>query len=57
MKGLNDEEFNPLAMFKKAGKKVPKLKWCIPEEQKAREEFFEFLEFNETVELYLSGGQ
>ena len=55
-KGITEEEFNPLDVFIKEGKRVNAISWTIPEKTELRKLVFDFLQFNETVDLKLYGG-
>jgi len=51
MKGITEEQFNPLKAFKEANKKVPELCWTLPEADALRNEFIQFLDWNKTESL------
>lgn len=55
-KGITEDEFNPLDVFIKEGKRVPSISWTLPEKQDLREKVLQFLEFNKTPELKIYGG-
>lgn len=55
-KGITEDEFNPLDVFIKEGKKVHSLSWTLPEKEDLRQQVLNFLEFNQTPELKLYGG-
>lgn len=46
LKGITEDEFNPLDVFIKEGKKVPSISWTLPEKDELRQKVLEFLEFN-----------
>jgi hypothetical protein len=46
MKGIIEDEFNPLELFEREGKHIPSLSWTIPENERLREKTLRFLEFN-----------
>ena len=56
LKGITEDEFNPLELFQKEGKRVPRISWTIPESAALREKIMAFLEWNETSQLTLYGG-
>jgi hypothetical protein len=56
LKGITEEEFNPLDAFIKEGKRVHSVSWTIPEREKQRKQVLDFLQFNQTVDLKLYGG-
>ena len=55
-KGITEDEFNPLDVFIKEGKRVPCISWTLPEKEDLRQKVLEFLQFNETQDLKLYGG-
>lgn len=55
-KGITEDEFNPLDVFIKEGKKVPSISWTLPEKEDLRRKVLDFLEFNQTPELKIYGG-
>jgi len=42
-KGITEEEFNPLDVFIKEGKRVPSISWTIPEKEDLRTAVLDFL--------------
>lgn len=56
LKGVTEDEFNPLDMFISEGKRVNTISWTIPEKVDLRKKVFDFLQFNQTVDLKLYGG-
>jgi len=46
MKGISEEEFDPLELFQEAQKRVPKLSWTLPENESLRKRVIDFLEYN-----------
>ena len=56
LKGITEDEFNPLDVFIKEGKRVHSLSWTIPEKEPLRKQVLDFLQFNQTVDLKLYGG-
>lgn len=46
LKGITEEEFNPLDGFIQEGKRVPSLSWTMPEQEALRKQVFDFLQFN-----------
>ena len=56
LKGITEDEFNPLDMFIKEGKRVHSISWTIPEKEDLRKQVLDFLQFNQTVDLRLYGG-
>jgi hypothetical protein len=47
-KGITEDEFDPLDMFIKEGKKVANISWTLPEKEDLRKKVYQFLEHNET---------
>lgn len=56
LKGITEDEFNPLDTFIKEGKRVNSISWTIPEKPELRTKVMDFLQFNQTIELKLYGG-
>jgi hypothetical protein len=56
LKGITEAEFNPLDVFIKEGKRVSSISWTIPEREEERKKVYDFLQFNQTVDLKLFGG-
>ena len=56
LKGTTMEEFDLLKHFKQTGKRVPELKWTIPQQEAGRNTFDEFLQFDQPESLKLVGG-
>ena len=56
LKGITEEDFNPLDMFIKEGKKVPCISWTLPQKEDLLHKVLEFLQFNQTNDLKLYGG-
>lgn len=48
IKGITEDEFNPLEIFIKDGKRVSSISWTIPEKVELRKKVFDFLQFNQT---------
>lgn len=46
LKGITEEEFNPLDEFIREGKKVHSIVWTIPENENLRKQVLDFLQFN-----------
>lgn len=46
IKGITEDEFNPLEIFIKDGKRVSSISWTIPEKVELRKKVFDFLQFN-----------
>jgi hypothetical protein len=56
LKGITEEEFNPLEAFIKEGKRINSISWTLPEKPDLRQKVLDFLQFNETIDLKLYGG-
>ena len=56
LKGITEDEFNPLDVFISEGKRVNSISWTIPEKEDNRRKVLDFLQFNSTVDLKLYGG-
>lgn len=56
LNGIIEEEFNPLDVFIREGKRVNTICWTIPDKEDLRTKFFDFLQFNKTPDLRLVGG-
>lgn len=46
LKGITEDEFNPLDVFVKEDKRVPNISWTLPEKDDLRKQVYEFLAFN-----------
>lgn len=46
LKGITEEEFNPLDGFIQEGKRVSSLSWTLPEQEPLRKQVLDFLQFN-----------
>jgi len=46
VKGIIEDEFNPLEAFEKEGKRFNSLSWTIPEAEALRNKTLEFLKYN-----------
>jgi hypothetical protein len=56
LKGVTEDEFNPLDAFIREGRRVSSLSWTLPEKEHLRKQVTEFLQFNQTNDLKLYGG-
>jgi hypothetical protein len=46
LKGITEDEFNPLEQFIKEGKRVSSISWTIPEKPDLQNKVMDFLQFN-----------
>lgn len=56
LKGITEDEFDPLDIIRMENKRIPCISWTLPEKEDLRKKVYEFLEFNHTYDLKLYGG-
>lgn len=56
MRGITEEEFDPFELFPEAGKRIPRIKWSLPDNAGCREKILNFLKYNNSQYLKIVGG-